>query len=232
MKKIYGYKEKDLISLAAFLQTRNGESLTAVFKMFAKQSGKSVGTVRNLYYALAKLSESDESFCAEYLGGKPIRVTPAKPFCADEERELLKKILCGIKDGKSVRKRISEIACGDAKKELRYQNKYRSLIKNKKELIAETVKEIKEETGVTVNVVKKDCKFAEISPVQAERLKMEINGLVERIAFSTRRENELLKERIKKLEEENAALSEKLRIKSYAAEGFFLEKIKPIDKRA
>ncbi len=232
MKKVYGYKEKDLIALAAFLQTRNDEPLTSTFKRFAEQNGKSVGTVRNLYYALAKLSESDECFCAERLGGKPIRVTTAKPFGEEEEKELLKKILCGIKDGKSVRKRISELACGDAKTELRYQNKYRSLIKNKKELVDETIKEIKEETGVTVNVRKKNRKFSAPSPVQTERLKREIDGLIERISFSVRRENELLKGRVKKLEEENAALSEKLRIKSYAAEGFFLEKKNSLDKRA
>ncbi len=232
MKKVYGYKEKDLISLAEFLQTRGGGTLTSTFKEFATQSGKRVGTVRNLYYALAKLSASDEEFCKEHLGGKAIRVAIAKPFCEQEEKALLKKILCAIKEGKSVRKGISELACGDAKKELRYQNKYRSLIKNKKELVKEAVKEIKEETGVTVTIEDKKRKLSAPSPVQTERLKREIDGLVERIAFSARKENRLLKERIQKLEEENANLSEKLRIKRYAAEGFFLEKKNPFTKRA
>lgn len=208
MEKIYGYKEKDIICLAKFLKTRKCETLSATFESFGKSYGKAKGTVRNLYYALAKLSAIDAGFCEKYLGGEPIAVNAVTEFGAEEEKELLKKVLCGVKDGKSVRKCIAEISDGDAKKALRYQNKYRSILKNNPDLVAETVKEIKAETGETVKLKSGETKIKEVLPdFQFERLKKEINGLVERISFKTKRENEFLKDRIKKLENDNIRLS-------------------------
>lgn len=208
MEKIYGYKEKDIISLAKFLKTRKCETLSATFESFGKSYGKAKGTVRNLYYALAKLSAIDSDFCEKYLGGTPISVNVVTEFGKSEEKNLLKTVLCGIKDGKSVRKCIAEMSDGDAKKSLRYQNKYRNILKNNPDLVAETVKEIKDETGETVKLKNEEPKIKDVLPeFRFERLKKEINGLVERISFKTKRENEFLKDRIKKLENENIRLS-------------------------
>ena len=74
MEKIYGYKESDMTELAEFLRGRKNETLTKTFEAFAQSSGKAKGTVRNLYYALAKLSASDKRFCDEHLGGKALKV--------------------------------------------------------------------------------------------------------------------------------------------------------------
>ena len=207
MEKIYGYKESDMTELAEFLRGRKNEPLTKTFEAFAQSSGKAKGTVRNLYYALAKLSASDKRFCDEHLGGKALKVNVIEEFDAREEAEMLKKVLTGVKDGKSVRKCIAEITDGDAKRALRYQNKYRSVLAKKPELVAKIVGEIKEETGETVNVGQKSDKLPEIPEFQFERLTREINGLVERISLKTRRENEYLKGKIEKREAENLRLS-------------------------
>ena len=54
MEGIYGYKEKDVIGLAKFIDERKGQSLSKTFESYAVISGKAKGTVRNLYYGILK----------------------------------------------------------------------------------------------------------------------------------------------------------------------------------
>ena len=89
MDKIYGFKQKDVEKLIDYLGRKNGQPLSRVFEEYAKDSGKSKGTVRNMYYALAKRSREDEAFAARFLGGKPIAVQTVSPFGEDEERRLV-----------------------------------------------------------------------------------------------------------------------------------------------
>ena len=133
MEKIYGYKEKDVIQLAKFINGRKDKTLTKTFNEFAVEHGKSKGTVRNLYYAIAKLSNKDQEFCDKYLNGQPIFVSEVENFSKEQEMELVKKVLLLKHQGKSVRNAINLLANGDAKLALRYQNKYRNFIKTKRE---------------------------------------------------------------------------------------------------
>ncbi len=207
MDKIYGYKQKDVIGLAEFLKTRRGESLSQTFSNYALKSGKAKGTVRNLYYALAKLSKEDQHFCKEYLGGQPISVSPIIEFDDGEERSLIKKIISAKCDGKSVRRAINDLAEGDSKRALRYQNKYRNAIKNKPALINEIVDELESEGKQIKKVfVGVDKEISIIPEEQLSKLKTEINNLFERVSAKTRKENKFLKERIAILERENLRL--------------------------
>ena len=204
MEKIYGYKEKDVIGLAQFIKNKGASSLSTVFEKYSAQSGKAKGTVRNLYYALAKHSQTDSQFCAEYLGGKPLSVSKIVEFDKGEEKELVKSVLKAKSQGKSCRSAIMELSSGDGKIALRYQNKYRNAVKNKPELIQKINLELKEE-GFTLNEQQKPIREY-ISDIQFNKLKGEINNLVSRIALKTKRENEFLKERITVLERENLKL--------------------------
>ena len=204
MEKIYGYKEKDVIGLAEFIFNKGTLSLSSVFERYSAQSGKAKGTVRNLYYALAKHSQTDEDFCAKYLGGKPLSVSKIVEFDKGEEKKLVKKILAAKSQGRSARSAIMELAGGDGKIALRYQNKYRNAVKNKPELIEKINCELKEE-GFTLNEQQKPIREY-ISDIQFNKLKGEINNLVSRIALKTKKENEFLKERIAVLERENLKL--------------------------
>ena len=204
MEKIYGYKEKDVIGLAEFIKNRGTRSLSAVFEKYGAQTGKAKGTVRNLYYALAKYSHKDEEFCKRYLNGKPITVSKIVEFNEREEKELVKKILTAKSLGKSCRSAIMELSGGDGKVALRYQNKFRNAVKNKPELIKEISCELKEQ-GYNVSERQKPIKEY-ISDTQFNRLKGEINNLVARIALKTKKENEYLKERVTVLERENLKL--------------------------
>ena len=69
MNKIYGYDDKLMIKLIDFIKNRQGENLTTLFKEFSVLTGKSGGTIRNLYYAIAKKAEQDDDFKNTYLKG-------------------------------------------------------------------------------------------------------------------------------------------------------------------
>lgn len=206
MEKIYGYKEKDVIQLAKFINGRKDKTLTKTFNEFAVEQGKSKGTVRNLYYALAKLSNKDQEFCDKYLNGQPIFVSEVENFSKEQEKELVKKVLLLKHQGKSVRNAINILANGEAKLALRYQNKYRNFIKTKREELNLLIEEIKKENGVVIELetIKTQEYFNEF---QLKRLKAEINGLVSRISQDLQKENQALKERINFLQSENLKLN-------------------------
>lgn len=207
MNKIYGYKEKDVIALAEFIKDKGNRSLTSMFKEFGALYGKAQGTVRNLYYALAKLSKTDEEFCLKYLGGRPLSVGKVEGFTQEEERALVKSVLVGRREGVSARGVIMKLSNGDGKIALRLQNKFRNALKNKPRLVAEVVKELKDEGRELAVVSEKERTFDLISERQMQKLKNEINGLVGRIALKVRKENDYLKERVNVLERENLRLS-------------------------
>ena len=99
-----------------------------------------------------------------------------------------------------------QMADGDAKKALRYQNKFRNALKTKPQMITEITKEIESEGGcVNYSFEKKKSQIA-ISSQQFDKLKFEIDGLVQKISNKIKKENEYLKQRIAVLENENHKL--------------------------
>ncbi len=220
MEKIYGYKEKDIRGLAEFIKNKGTKSLSTVFEEYGNYSGKAKGTVRNLYYAIAKRSVEDREFCKDFFGGKPLTVSEIVGFEGEEERALIKKILTEREKGRSVRNIIMELSNGDGKLALRYQNKFRGAIKNKPHFIAEIVEELKGE-GINVTEFSASEKVKGIIPdASFNRLKKEVDDLVNKIAAKTRKENEYLKERVIFLERENSRLINLIQGES-AAEKFF-----------
>lgn len=206
MEKIYGYKSEDVIALAQYLKEKKGRSLSSVFESFASKQGKAKGTIRNLYYALAKKSVEDKEFCQKYFDGIPLKVSRGETFKKDEENELIKKVIAGHLEGRSVRSIIIELAKGDAKLALRYQNKFRNAVKNKPELIKEMIS-ITAKNGQTLDLTaKRQPIFSVTNESQVKRLKSEIDNLISKISASLKKENERLKARLITLETENKRL--------------------------
>ena len=205
MEKIYGYKDKDIVALAEFIKEKGESSLSNLFEKFGAINGKAKGTVRNLYYALAKKCNEDKGFCQKYLGGKPIKISKIIEFSKQDEKTLIKNIIEQKHLGRSVRSIIMDMSNGDAKLALRYQNKYRNAIKNNPSLIAEIISEINAQgKNVCVDTAKQQKNI--ISDVQFNKLKNEIDALVQKISSKIKKENEYLKERIARLESENLKL--------------------------
>ena len=222
MDKLYGYKEKELKEFIRYLKEKGeGKSLSKTFAEFARMKGKSKGTVRNMYYALAKRADEDEEFKKEYLGDKTLSVSKIVEFGEEEERTLIKTILLAKTQGRSARGIIQELAKNDGKKALRYQNKYRNVCANKPELIEELSREIATERGERYFSYAKPDNGARLSFSQLKKVGDEINALVERISIETKRENAALKTRLILLEEENARLKNLLYEGTNRAELFF-----------
>ena len=189
MEKIYGYKEKDIIGLANFINNRKNQSLSTIFESYSIKSGKAKGTIRNLYYELAKKSVQDKTFCDKYLNGKAIEVSTIKEFNLDEEKNLIKDVLIAKSKGQSVRKTIIQLSNGDSKLALRLQNKYRNAIKNDSKLFNEVVCELQKQ-GYQIEYKDKK-KNSLITDENFVKIKNEINNLVARITLKESKENQL-----------------------------------------
>lgn len=197
MEKPYGYKMCDLIALAKFIAENRccDKPLSESFKEYALLSGKAAGSVRNLYYTLAKFSHENEEFTKTYLGGKPIAVEKSETF-SEEENAIINRIKEYKSRGVSVRKATMLLSGGDAKKALRFQNKYRNVVKK-----SLTVSEKHtENTG----------KLVQTKTFLFERLKKEINSLADRLSADLKKENTILIRQIAALKTENERLNREL----------------------
>lgn len=180
--KIYGFKESDVLGLIEFVN-KNGEgNKTQRFREYAKKTGKAVGTVRNLYYEIAKKSKTDNKFSCSTTNSNAFKVNKITPFSAEEEKRVAEQIISLTSKGYSVRGASLELAKGDAVLALRYQNKFRSLVKRQDAIISKAV------NGVDAPLLTK--------------LKKDIDELVDKIGDSVKKENAYLKEKLCKITKE------------------------------
>lgn len=109
----------------------NGRPLKSVFDDFAASSGRRPNSVRNYYYARVKE------------GGVAFSHTPAfVPFTEAEAVALLENVLSAQARGESVRSCTLRLGNGDDRAMLRYQNKYRSLVRTNPALVKSVVERL------------------------------------------------------------------------------------------
>jgi len=101
-----------------------GAPLKRVFETVAEKTGRKPNSVRNYYYM--KVKETGE------IEQKPSTFTP---FSKEEIYTLLKTLLAAGARGESIRGASLKLAGGDKTLMLRFQNKYRSLIKTARPLV-------------------------------------------------------------------------------------------------
>jgi hypothetical protein len=99
--------------------------LKAVFSRVADETGRKPNSIRNYYYMKVKEGGS----------GLDKRTVSFTPFSKSEIRRLIADVLRAQGDGESVRSCTLRLGGGDRHKMLRYQNKYRSLIKSARPLV-------------------------------------------------------------------------------------------------
>lgn len=172
MQKIYGYSQKSLDNLTEFIKKHNDMKKVDIFKAFAKKYKKKSGSVRNMYYALAKQGEVD------------FKVKVVEPFDLKQEDEIIRHVLIEKEKGVSVRKALLDLANGDTKTYLRYQNKYRVILKKDKKRIDNLMLSLKESGKIkedfwATNEVKK-----RVNPLIFDRLSREVDSLIERYNLS------------------------------------------------
>lgn len=120
-----GWKQNEIELLKEEIRKADAEGrpLKNVFDNIAKLTGRKPNSIRNFYYIQAKKENSIKG-----------RVCSFVSFSENETIELIKFILTSMAKGKSVRSCAFELG-GDKKGMLRYQNKYRSVVKNSPELV-------------------------------------------------------------------------------------------------
>ena len=194
MNKINGYTQEEARAFVQYIYAgrRAGRTLSSLFEGYAQKSGRAKGSVRNYYYALLRSSGSAK--VRKLLRGTDLKAEPIRAFTEEETDRVLRAILTEKSKGISVRRAVLNLAGGDDKLMLRYQNKYRNVLTKQ----PERIKKLMRECG--------------ISEEDKEKVEKEIDGLYDRLAASLREENSRLRQQLEELTRENALL--KLQVKN------------------
>lgn len=116
------------------------------FEVIAKKSGLKFNTVRNYYYRY--IHEKDNQYRHNSNSKRSRNRTKrdqgvaGNSFKEDEVKKLVMTMLQAQAQGESVRGCANNLANGDPKLMLRYQNKYRNIIANKQEYVKKLMKEM------------------------------------------------------------------------------------------
>ncbi len=127
-------EEIDLLFSAVKEAAGTGRPLRDVFSEVGEQLRRKPNSIRNFYYA--RVRETPQL---------AVRQTPFRAFTQEELTMLLRHVLIGRGQGESVRACVSRLADGDRAGMLRYQNKYRSVLKNKPELLEAVAAQLRAE---------------------------------------------------------------------------------------
>lgn len=114
---------------------KTGESLRSVFDQLGQELGRKPNSIRNFYYAQLRGQG------AEALG----RALPFETFSQSEVEQLVRSVLTARAQGMSVRACVRSLAGGDHTRMLRYQNKYRSTVRTRPELVARVMEQLRSE---------------------------------------------------------------------------------------
>ena len=196
MNKINGYTAEEASSLVKFVCAgkMKGKTLTRIFEEYAADTGRAKGSVRNYYYALLK--RAGDRDVKKVLKGTDLKAGRIQPFTDEEADRILRAILEQKSRGVSVRRAVLNLAGGDDKLMLRYQNKYRNVLTKQPERIREIMRE---------------CEL-DSSPDGQKRVEDRINELYDNMTAAIREENARLTALVKKLGDENRLL--RLQIKN------------------
>ena len=134
-------QEIDVLERTVSEAAQSGQSLRSVFERVSEELGRKPNSIRNFYYAQLRARED---------GGVP-RALPFETFAPDEVEQLVERVLTARGQGKSVRACVRELSDGDKTRMLRYQNKYRSTVRSRPELVRRVMAQLTEEGVAYVN---------------------------------------------------------------------------------
>jgi len=136
-------QEDNLLWETASEAQKNATPLKQVFDEIARKTGRKPNSIRNYYYAQAQKREGT-AHTQRFI-----------PFDEEEVYALVERVLRARAEGRSVRSCLTELAQGDHRLMLRYQNKYRSVLKTRPDLV-EQVLEMLDKEGVNCRVMTRE----------------------------------------------------------------------------
>ncbi|MBQ4074642.1 MAG: hypothetical protein IJD39_05505 [Clostridia bacterium] len=128
-------EETDLLWKEIRSAAETGAPLRGVFEKMGEALGRKPNSVRNYYYMQLR----------DQAGEELRRAAPFETFTEDEVHQLLRQVLSARGKGQSVRACVMALSNGDRGLMLRYQNKYRSILRKRPELIESVCRELAEE---------------------------------------------------------------------------------------
>ena len=132
-----GWQQQEIALLQKRIDeaAQSGESLRSVFDSVSTELGRKPNSIRNFYYAQLRAQESPEEG----------RSLPFETFSQDEVEHLIASVLTARAQGLSVRACVRQLAGGDRTLMLRYQNKYRSTVRTRPELVKRLMNQLAEQ---------------------------------------------------------------------------------------
>ena len=132
-----GWQQREIDALKARIgeAERSGASLRSVVDQLALELGRKPNSIRIFYYA--QLRAQDD-------GGMG-RALPFETFSPDEVESLLRSVLTSRAQGMSVRACVRRLSGGDKTLMLRYQNKYRSTVRTRPDLVHKVMDALSQE---------------------------------------------------------------------------------------
>jgi len=128
-----GWQKQEIDALQRSIDeaAKTGESLRSVFDRMGETLGRKPNSIRNFYYAQVRAQSQDMG-----------RALPFETFSQSEVEQLVKSVLTARAQGMSVRACVRKLAGGDRTLMLRYQNKYRSTIRTRPELVRKVMEDL------------------------------------------------------------------------------------------
>lgn len=142
--------EKSMLLYEIERAEAEGRPVKSVFQKVAEKTGRKPNSIRNYYYM--KLKENE--FVVN-------RIHTFVPFSKEEILNLIEVMLTEQVKGRSVRSIAMSMAEGDEKLMIRYQNKFRSTVRNNPDVVKEVMLELK----------KKDIEFCDPYKKGEKRIK-------------------------------------------------------------
>ncbi len=163
-----GWRDEETALLFSCVEQaeREGRPLRQAFQQTADALGRRPNSIRNYYYA--RLGDTPD---------QPRRKPAFELFTPDEVEALMREVLMARGRGESVRACVTRLSEGDPKRMLRLQNKYRSTLKSRPELVARLTQELHEsgapcpaDAGVRVAPTGRLGRMAEELEIKCEQL--------------------------------------------------------------
>lgn len=139
------WKDEDVKKLFEIVEQNKSknQSLLTAFTEYAKLTGRKRNSVRNYYYQeLTELQNNKSRASKLNIDIKKHIVNESILFTENETRSIISNILKLNNEGYSIRKACLKLANNDVNLMVRYQNKYRSVLKTNPKLIEEISKEL------------------------------------------------------------------------------------------
>ncbi len=220
MKGIWKDDEvKDLFEQVEKIKSQ-GKSIKEAFAFHAKKYFRKADSVRNYYYHEIDRLREDKERCSRI--GINLLGHQKNQFCffsEEEKNSIIEKIQQKLKEGYSVRKACLLLSGGDVKEMVRLQNKYRSSVQGKDNVLkfkpAQTSKisdhDINSLFLGLVKLIKHNVEEEAKNQIASERmaLKAEVRNLMVQIGERERSEKSL-QEKINEIKRENVLLKKKL----------------------